>query len=130
METQKIINLLNETNNESSRFATRNWYVVDDQNNTEYVERNDNDLRIKFEAKPIKTIFYDHSLAYILVTGDTTAESSNANTRVAFKNCAPFTKCLTHENDEHVDTSKKLDFIMHTYNLNEYSDNHSDTSGS
>ena len=38
--------------------------------------------------------------------------------------------CVTHGNDEHVDTSEKLDFIMHTYNLNEYSDNQSDTSGS
>ena len=30
METQKIVNLLNETDNESSKFATRKWYVIND----------------------------------------------------------------------------------------------------
>ena len=54
METQKIVNLLNETDNESSRFATRKWYVINDQNNTEYSEGNENDLSIKFEKiKPL-----------------------------------------------------------------------------
>ena len=51
METQKIVNLLNETDNESSRFATRKWYVINDQNNT---KGNENDLSIKFEKiKPL-----------------------------------------------------------------------------
>ena len=27
METQKIINLLNDSSNEESKFATKNWYV-------------------------------------------------------------------------------------------------------
>ena len=30
METQKIVILLNETDNESSKFATRKWYVIND----------------------------------------------------------------------------------------------------
>ena len=30
METQKIVNLLMETDNESSKFATRKWYVIND----------------------------------------------------------------------------------------------------
>ena len=34
METQKIVNLLNDTDDESSKFATRKWYVINDQNNT------------------------------------------------------------------------------------------------
>ena len=32
--------------------------------------------------------------------------------RVAFKNCAPFTKCITHINDEHVDNANELDIVM------------------
>ena len=36
METQKIVNLLNESDNESSRFATRKWYIINDQNNGQY----------------------------------------------------------------------------------------------
>ena len=38
METQKIVNLLNHTNSESSKFATRKWHTISDQNNTEYGE--------------------------------------------------------------------------------------------
>ena len=31
METQKIINLLNNTENEYSKFATKKWYVIDSE---------------------------------------------------------------------------------------------------
>ena len=51
-----------------------------------------------------------------------------ANTNVAFKNCAPFTRCVTQVNDEHVETAKNLDIIMSMYNLTEYSDNYADSS--
>ena len=54
METQKMVNLLNASDNESSKFATRKWYVINDQNNTEYGEGNENDSNIKFETKAIK----------------------------------------------------------------------------
>ena len=40
MEAQ---HLLNGTYNEFSKFATRNCYVINDQNNTEYGEGNEND---------------------------------------------------------------------------------------
>ena len=33
METEKIVNLLNGSDNESSKFATRKWYIIYDQNN-------------------------------------------------------------------------------------------------
>ena len=54
----------------------------------------------------------------------------NANTKAAFKNCAPFTRCVTHINDEHVETAENLNIIMSMYNLIEYSDNYADSSGS
>ena len=31
METQKIVNLLNNTDNENSKFATKKWYVIDSE---------------------------------------------------------------------------------------------------
>ena len=130
METQKIVNLLGDANNESSKFATRKWYVINDQNNTDYGEGNEDSTTVKFETKVIKSNLCDYSDAYILVTGNITATGGDANTRVAFKNCAPFTKCKTHINDEHVDNADNLDIIMPMYNLIEYSDNYSDTSGS
>ena len=85
---------------------------------------------VKFETRVIKSSLCDYSDAYILVTGNITAKVGDANTKAAFKNCAPFTKCITHINDEHVDGAENLDIIMPMYSLIEYSDNYSDTSGS
>ena len=102
---------------ESSKFATRKWYVINDQNNTHYGEGNEDSTTIKFETKVIKSNLCDYSDAYILVTGNITATGGGANDRVAFKNCAPFTKCITHVNDEHVDNADNLDIIMPMNNL-------------
>ena len=54
METQKIANLLNSSDNESSKFATRKWYIISDQNNGKYSTGDENDSAIKYEAKVIK----------------------------------------------------------------------------
>ena len=130
METQKIVNLLNDSDNESSKFATRKWYIINDQNNGQYGRGNESDATIKFETKVIKPNLCDYSDAYILVTGDIKVASVAANTNVAFKNCPPFTRCVTHINDEHVQTAENLDIIMSIYNLIEYSDDYADSSGS
>ena len=45
-----------------------------------------------------------------------------ADTNVSFKNCGPFTRCVTHINDEHVETAENFDIIMPMYNLIEYSE--------
>ena len=105
METQQIVNLSNASDNESSKLATRKWYAINDQNNTEYGEGNENDSSIKFETKVIKANLCDYSDAYILLTGYITTTDGNTNIRVAFKNCAPFTRCVTHVNCEHIDTA-------------------------
>ena len=130
METQKIVNLLKSSDNGSSKFITRKWYIINDQNNDQYGEGNENDSAIKFETKVIKSNLCDYSDAYILVTGNITARGGNANTNVAFKNCAPFARFVTHINDEHVETAENFDVIMSMYNLIEYSDNYADSSGS
>ena len=109
--------------------ATRKWYVINDQNNTDYGDGDENGTTIKFETKVIKSNLCDYSDAYILVTGDITATGGDANTKVAFRYCAPFAKCLTHINDEHVDNADNLNIVMPMYNLIEYSNNYSDTSG-
>ena len=63
------------------------------------------------------------------MTGDIKVADVSANANVAFKNCAPFTRCVTHINDEHVKTAENLDMIMPMYNLIEYSDNYADSYG-
>ena len=130
LETQNIANLLCDADNESSKFSTRKWYVTNDQNNRDYGEGNEGSTTIKFEIKVIKSNVCDYPDAYILLTGSLTAAGGDANTRIVFKNCAPFTKCITHIKDEHVDGAHNLDIIMPMYNLTEYSNNYSDTSGS
>ena len=132
IETQKIVNLLNDSENKSSKFATRKWYIINDQNSGQYGRGNEdeNDSTIKVEPKVIKSNLFDYSDAYILVTGDIKVADIAADTNVAFKNCAPFIRCVTHINDEHVETVENLDIIMPMYNLIEYSDNYSDSSGS
>ena len=84
METQRSVNLLDDANNESSKFATRK-YVINDQSNTEYGEGNENDTTIKFETKVIKPFLCDYSHAYILVTGDITATDGDANIKADLK---------------------------------------------
>ena len=103
METPKIANLLGDEGNESLKFATRKWYVINDQNKTDYSEGNENGTTIKFETQVIKSNLCDYSDVYILVTGDITVDSNNDDVEVAFENCAPFRKCITHINDECID---------------------------
>ena len=130
LTTYKNGNSKDWVDNESSKFATRKCYDINDQNNTDLGERNENSATGKFETKVIKSGPCDYSDAYILLTGNITETGSDANTRVAFKNCATFAKCITHKNDEHFDNADNVDMIMPMYNLIEYSDNYSDASGS
>ena len=58
------------------------------------------------------------------------AAANNAAKKVIFKNCAPFTDCISKINNTQVDNPKDVDIVMSMYNLIEYSDNYSKTSGS
>ena len=88
----------------------------------------------------LKSILCDYSDAYILVKGAITitgpeadAAARQADERdkgVAFKNCAPFTNCISEINNTHVDNAKDIDIVMRMCNLIEYSDNYAKTTGS
>ena len=84
---------------------------------------------LNLKQKSLSQIFVISQMQYILVTGDIKVAGVAENTNVVFKNCAPFTRCVTHLNDEHVKTTEKLDIIMLMYNLIEYSDNYADSCG-
>ena len=122
IETQRTVNLLNDSDNESSKFATRKWYIVNGKNNRQYGRGTENDSTMKFETKVIKPNLCDYSDACILMTGDIKVIVVVADTNVSFKSCGPFTRCVTHINDEHVETAEKFDTIMPMYNLIEYSE--------
>ena len=105
METQKILNLLNGSDNENKKFATKKWYIIDSESKGNYSK----DDPIKFVTKSSESsLCCDDSDAYILVTGSITVTGNItvtrtiagnpvqrkqpliAATQVVFKNCAPF----------------------------------------
>ena len=57
-------------------------------------------------------------------------QNGNNATRVAIKNCHPFTRASFKLNNEQVETAGNLDLTMNLYNTLEYSDNYADTTGS
>ena len=132
MDNQKIINLLNKIDTDSKHFATKKWYIINDENNTNYGVNKDtvasNPDTIKYDTRVLKPNLCDYAEAYILIDGTIRVAAADANTRLALKNCAPFIKCNLEINDEHVDTAENLDITMPMYNLIEYSDNYQDSS--
>ena len=102
------------------------WYVTDSETNVNYLPCNE----INSLTSSLESSLCDYSDAYILVTGNITATPNNAATQVVFKNCAPFEKCRTEINETFVDDAQHINIAMPMYNLIEYSDNYSDTSGS
>ena len=80
METQNISNLLNTSENEFSKFATRKWYVIESESKGKYLHHKS----IRFLTKSIESYLCNCSDAYILVAGDITVKSaSNANLTAA-----------------------------------------------
>ena len=132
MKNQKIINLLDKIDTDSKHFATKKWYVITDENNTNYGANKDtganNPDTIKYDTRVLKPNLCDYAEAYMLVDGTIRGTGGDNNTRLALKNCAPFTKCNLEINDEHIDTADNLDIVMPIYNLIEYSDNYQDSS--
>ena len=126
METQKIVNLLNSSENEYSKFATKKWYVIDSESKGVYSHENP----IKFLTSSLESTLCDYSDAYVLVTGNITVTAVDDNTKVTFKNCAPFRKCRPEINETFTDEAEYINIAMPMYSLIEYSDNYSDTSGS
>ena len=88
----------------------------------------------------LRTKLCDYSDAYILVSGtititgvgnyDAARQLDERNEGVIFNNYAPFTDCINEINNTQIDNAKYIDVVMPIYNLIEYSDNYSKTSGS
>ena len=113
METQKIINLVNDSSNEESKFATKKWYAIDSQTTKGKYKQGD---VIKFVTETIESSLCDYSDAFILVTGNITVTADN-NTDVAFKYCAPFSTCTTKTDDNFVDETNHIYIAMLMYNF-------------
>ena len=94
--------------------------------------------QIKFKTTVLTSSLCDYSDGYILLKGTITVADTSAagaapnhtNKKVIFKNCTAFTNCISKINISQVDNAKDIDIVMVMYNLIEYSNNYSKTSGS
>ena len=117
MEYQKITNLLNDESNKPSKFKTRNWVKINDEARGTYSPNK----QIKFKTAMLRSSLYDYSDAYILVKGNITvnntaadgAAANNTNKKVIFKNCAPFTSCISKINNTQIDNAEYIDIVMY-----------------
>ena len=121
-----IPNLLNDESNKASKFKTRNWAEINDEARGTYSPNK----QIKFKTSMLRSSLCDYSDAYILVKGNitvnnTAAAANDTNKKVIFKNCAPFTNCISKINNTQIDNAEYIDIVMPMYNLLEYSDNYS-----
>ena len=135
MEYQKIVNSIDDyASNQPSKFKTRNWVEINDESRGAYNVNS----QIKFKTTMLKSSLCDYSDAYILVKGTISVNSTaaqgaaanNTNKKVIFKNCAPFTNCISEINNTQIDNAKDIDIVMPMYHLIEYSDNYAKTTGS
>ena len=134
MEYQNIANLLDTESNQPSKFRTKNWVETNDEAEGTYSPNK----QIKFKTSMLRSSLCDYSDPYILVKGNITvnnnagakATANNTDKKVIFKDCAPFTNCISKINNEQIDNAEYIDIVMPMYNLIEYSDNYSEISGS
>ena len=126
METQKILNLLNGSDNDNSKLTAKKWHINDSETKCNYLSDNE----INFWTSSLESNLCDYFDAYILVTGNINITGGDDNTKVAFKNCVPFKKCRAEINETFVDEAEHINIAMAMYHLIEYSDNYSDIWGS
>ena len=90
---------------------------------------------VKFKTSVVKLSLCDYSDACILVLGtisvvvrgaDVAAKQVDGGDQgITFKNCAPFTDCISEINNNQIGNAKDLDVVMLIYNIIAYSDNYS-----
>ena len=127
MEYQKTSNMLHDASNQPSKFRTRNWVEINDEARCIYSPNK----QINFKTSMLRSILCDYGDVYILIKGNlivnNTAEAGaaadNTNKKVKFKNCAPFTNCISKINNAQIGDAEYIDIVMSMYNLIVYSDN-------
>ena len=111
MEYQKITNLLETTSDNLSKYRTRNWVEINDDSRGTYTNAD-----IKFKTTMLKSDLCDYADAYIFVKGTITITGAGDDAAarqlderikgVAFKNCAPFTKCISRIKNTDIDNAQ------------------------
>ena len=132
MEYQKITNLLGNTLDKVTKFITKKWIKVHDQSGTPE-DRYKPSKQIRFKTSVLRSDLCDYSDAYIVVKGKiivTNPDNDAYDKKLAFKNNAPFTSCISKIDNTLLDNAEDLDIVMPKYNLIEYGKNSRKTTGS
>ena len=111
MKYQKILNLLDDTTNQSSKFRTRNRVEINYESKGRYDNSN-----IRFKTFMIRSNLSDYSDSNILFKGTITAPNTaaagpdinNTNKKVIFKSCAFFSDCISEINNSQVDDAQNI----------------------
>ena len=111
--------MLDNTPNQPSKFRTNNWVEINDGS----FRTCNTGSQIKFKTSMIRSSLCDYSDSDILVKGtitvtntETAAAPNNRNKKVIFKNCAPFTDCISEINNKEIDHANDIDVVMPMYN--------------
>ena len=115
MEYPKMANLLNNESNQPSKLRTRNWVEIFYETRGTYSPNK----QVKFKTM-LRSSLRDYGDAYILVKGNITvnktaigaAAANNFNKKVIFKNCAPFTCCISKINNTQIDNAECIHIVM------------------
>ena len=97
--------------NHPSKFRRKNWVEINDESKESYGNGSD----VKFKTAMLGSNLCDYADAYILVKGtititgagddDAAKRLDERNKGVIFKNCAPFTKCISRINNTDIDNA-------------------------
>ena len=126
--------MLDSASSKPSKFRTRNSVETNDDIRGAYSPNK----QIRYKTAMLRSSLCDYSDAYILVKENISvinnasagAAANNRNKKVIFKDCAPFTNCISNINNTQIDSAEYIDILMPMYDVIEYSDNYSETYGS
>ena len=114
MEYEKITNLLDSASNKPSKFRTKNWIEINDDIRGAYSPNK----QTRFKTEMLRSSLCNYGETYIIVKGNiavnnTTAAAAAAaanntanNKKSMFKNCAPFTNCISKINNTQMDNTE------------------------
>ena len=114
--------------------------TVTESNNDKIVKPDENSRNVtknlRFKTSMLRSNLCNYSDAYIVTKGtiDLLAAAANENDKaqknVAYKTNSPFRLCISKTNSTLTDNGKDFDIVNPMYDLLEYSQNYSMTSGS
>ena len=78
MQYQKTFNMLDNTSNQPTKFRTKNWVEINDEERGTY----NTNSQIKYKTSILMSSLCDHSDAFILVKGSISIAAKTGNNQI------------------------------------------------